>query len=251
MAQQFKVNLPIGYSDQDGHLHREATLRKMRGYDEELLYDENLNAGQLVTQLLASCIQRLGDIEVLDADIISELYTADRNYLLLELRRITLGNSLSSAHQCPQCGQSVTVVDDLSELEVTRLKRNHHLREITLTLEDGYEDRKGEVHRQMVLGLPKGWDEEFVAPMVRRNPLKAQDVLLLRCIKQFGSLSKEVLESYGVKILRELTIGDRQQIQHALSDGVPGVNFQRSLQCNTCGNRFEGMMDISGFFVLG
>jgi len=248
---EFEARLPIGYTDEGGQLQRHAVLRKMRGYDEDLLYNEELNAGRLVTELLASCVLRLGNIDSPGVEILSRLYTADRNFLLLELRRITLGNSLLATYLCPQCGQQVTRMEDLRELEVKRLADNEAPPEIHLTLEDGYQDRKGETHRELTLGMPLGEDEEFVAPMVRRDPHKAQDALLLRCIHTFGSLTKNKLEAFGVKILRELPLGDRQRIRNAMNGQLPGVNFQRHVHCEPCGNDFTGTMDVSGFFALG
>jgi len=83
-----------------------------------------------------------------------------------------------------------------------------------------------------------------------KDPLRLQDVLLLQCIKRFGTLPKAALEGYGIKILRDLTLGDRQRLQKALSQESPGVNFQRAIHCGHCGTTFKGVMDVSGFFVL-
>ena len=81
--------------------------------------------------------------------------------------------------------------------------------------------------------------------------MKAQDALLLRCIARFGELSRATLEAYGVKILRDLTMGDRQRIQAALGQNAPGVNFQRTIDCGSCGSRFQGVLDVSNFFAPG
>jgi hypothetical protein len=247
---EFEVLLPIGYTDEDGQVQRRAVLCKMRGHEEALLYDSNLTAGRLVTELIASCLLRLGDLEMVDAELVSQLYTADRNYLLLELRRITLGDRLPAFYQCPRCGGEVAVIEDLSQLEVRRLDEGQPLADITMELEDGYLDRDGKLHTELVLTLPRGVDEEFVSPMVAKDPLKAQDALILRCIKGFGTLPKAALEAYGVKILRDLTLGDRQRLQQALNGQLPGVNFQHPISCGQCGATFEGVLDVSNFFSL-
>ena len=247
---EFEVRLPIGYTDEGGTVHRRASLRKMRGHEELMLYDTALNSGQLVTQLLQSCLIRLGDLSPVDAKVVSQLYTADRNYLLLELRRITLGNRLEASYACPHCGAEVFVAEDLNQVEVRRLENGQALEDITMTLDDGYVDRQGQHHTDLVLTLPRGHDEEFVSPMVEKDPFKAQDALILRCIKRFGTLPKAALEAYGIKILRDLTMGDRQLLHKALDGYSPGVNFQRSLHCGSCGATFKGVMDVSNFFVL-
>jgi hypothetical protein len=250
VQRQFEVHLPIGYRDDTGRIHRRAALQKMRGHEEALLYDATLNPGQLVTELLRSCLVRLGELTEVSASVVSQLYTADRNYLLLELRRITLGDRLSATYRCPRCGADVMVTEDLSQVAVRRLDEGQALADIDLQLEDGYVDRQGTLHRELTLTLPRGCDEEFVAPMAAQDLMKAQDALILRCIKRFGTLPKAALEAYGVKILRDLTLGDRQRLHQALNGQMPGVDFSRSLQCGKCATPFKGIMDVSSFFVL-
>ena len=247
---EFEVQLPIGYIDESGRSHRQAVIRKMRGHEEALFYDPSLTASQLVTELIRCCLIRLGEVTAVSSDLVAHLYTADRNYLLLELRRITLGDSLAASYSCPRCGSAVPVEENLSEIEVRRLDESHRLSDITLEMEDGYMDREGTRHTELVLTLPRGVDEAFVAPMVQKDPLRAQDALLLRCIKRFGTLPKATLEAYGVKILRDLTMGDRLELHRALNGTLPGVNFQRLINCGTCGTTFKGVLDISNFFVL-
>ncbi len=247
---EYKVTLPIGFKDETGRVHRQATIRKMRGHEEALLYDASYNAGQLVTELIRNCLVQLGDLESIEDATVSQLYTADRNYLLLELRRITLGDKLHAVYICPRCGNNVSVMEDLGQLEVRRLDESQTLDEIALKLEDGYVDREGTRHVDMVLTLPRGVDEEFLGSMAEKDPLKVQDAFLLRCITSFGTLKKAALEAYGVKMLRELTLGDRQRLKGALNGQLPGVDFQRSIQCNECGLAFKEVLDVSSFFAL-
>lgn len=247
---EFEVILPIGYTDAHGVVHRRAVLRKMRGYEETLLYDPSLTAGQLVTELLRSCLVRLGDMPTVEAETVTQLYSADRNYLLLELRRVTLGNTLQTWYSCPRCGGRIGMTEDLSQVEVRRLAEDQTMDDLVLNLEDGYVDRHGTHHTQLQLTLPRGADEEFVSPLIETDPVRAQDALVLRCIKSFGTLPKAALEAYGVKILRELTLGDRQRLQKAFNGQTPGVNFQRTIGCPECGTTFQGAMDLSHFFVL-
>jgi hypothetical protein len=248
---EFKVLLPIGHTDAAGQVHRQATIRKMRGHEEALLYDPSLSAAQLVSGLIRGCLVQLGDLKTIDADLVSQLYTADRNYLLLEIRRVTLGDRLQASYLCPSCGSNVTVVEDLSQLEVRRLEEGQTLADIALDLEDGYVDREGAVHTELTLTLPRGIDEEFVAPMAEKDAMKAQDALVLRCIRRFGTLSKAALEAYGVKILRDLTLGDRRTIDRALNGGAPGVELARQIACPRCGRSFTTLLDMTHFFGLG
>lgn len=248
---EFEVQLPIGFTDPAGKVQRQAILRKMRGHEEALLYDTGLVAGRLVTELLKNCLVRLGETTPVPVEAVQQLYSADRNYLLLELRRITLGDLMQATYTCPHCNHAVHLQENLSELKVRWLEPDQTLEDIQLELEDGYTDRQGTRHTQITLTLPTGVDEEFVTPMVARDPLKAQDALVLKCIKHFGTLRRQSLEAYGVKILRDLTLGDRIRLQACFNGNTPGVNFMRQVVCDACGAVFDGVLDIASFFVSG
>jgi hypothetical protein len=246
-----EVVLPVGHADPSGKVHRRAAIRKMRGHEEALLYDTSLSAGRLVTELLRGCLLRLGETTDITSNMVSRLYSADRNYLLIELRRFTLGDALPCSYLCPGCGADVAIVEDLGRLEVRRLEEGATPQGLVLDLEDGYQDRDGVQHTTLRLRLPRGDDEELVSETAEKDPLRARDALILRCIESFGALPRAALEAYGIKILRELTLGDRRRIYRALDTGAPGVDLKRSVRCPGCGARFEALLEASHFFALG
>ena len=247
--QEFEITLPIGYKDENHAVHRRATIRKMNGHDEALLEDPNLNSGQLVTGLIKNCLVKLGDLESIQIGIVSQLYTADRNFILLELRKITFGNTMSTSYQCPRCNYAVSVLEDLDKLGVKSMHDGEILQPIDLTLEDGYIDRKGSRHSEIEVTLPNGEDEEFISQYLEDDPLNAEEIMMLRCIQKFGDLPKAEIEAYGQKILRDLTLGDRRKLQKAFISNTPGVDFQRNIQCDSCGAQFSGILDVSNFFL--
>src|SRR5437762_4619967 len=166
---EFEFTLPVGHVDPDGRLSKTVLLRKMTGHEEALLGDRKLrqNAGRLVTELLASCVKQIGDIRSVSAQLIGELCSPDRNFLLLELRKITFGNELEANYLCPACGETTHISQDLDELPVRKLNGEGPHLSITVDLADGYEDRAGEIYNQMVFRLPTGADEHRVAGISR------------------------------------------------------------------------------------
>src|SRR5262249_22101386 len=88
-----EFELPIGYTDEQGVVHRKVVLRKMTGKEEAILADRRnqRNGGKLVTELLHSCLVRLGDLPKNGTATVERMYSADRNFLLLKLRSITFG----------------------------------------------------------------------------------------------------------------------------------------------------------------
>src|SRR5437016_14407777 len=107
-----ELSLPIGYTDEHGQLHRTVVLRKMTGKEEAILADRRnqRNGGKLVTELLSSCLVRLGDMPKNGTAVVEGMYSADRNYLLLKLRTITFGSELQARYTCPTCNESFQVI---------------------------------------------------------------------------------------------------------------------------------------------
>jgi hypothetical protein len=248
---EYAISLPIGYTDAARRVHDRALVRKIRGHEEALLYDSSLSSSRLVTELIKGCLLRLGDVTEVSSNLVAQLYSADRNHLVVELRRITLGDTMRASYVCPGCSAETTVTEDLAKMAVRRLQQGVDPENITVTLEDGYQDRDGVVHTEVRLRLPRGADEEFVARVSEKDPLRARDVLILRCIQAFGSVPRAALESFGIKILRDLTLGDRRRLYAAIESEAPGVDFRRPVRCAHCGVAFEAMLEASGFFVPG
>src|SRR4051794_8347656 len=111
-GRQNEVVLPVGYVGEGGRVIKSAAIRKMSGHDEALLYDTTLLPARLVTELIRGCLTRLGGVDTITSEMVAGLYSADRTYLLVEIRRFTLGDRVESAHTCPGCRGEVTVVDD-------------------------------------------------------------------------------------------------------------------------------------------
>jgi hypothetical protein len=245
-----EVALPVGVADETGAWRRRATIRKMSGHEEALLCDASLSAGRLVTQLIAGCLLRLDDAAAVTPALVSRMYSADRNFLLLEIRRFTFGDAMACGYRCPACGEQVPALEDLARMPVRRCDGDAPPQAAALVLEDGYRDRDGVLHKDMRIRLPRGDDEEFVSETAERDPLRARDALILRCIESFGTLPRAALEAYGVRILRDLAIGDRNAIYRALDAEAPGIDLRRRLDCPGCGARFETAVDATNFFLL-
>ncbi len=250
-AREYEVELPVGYADDDGRLHRSALLKKMTGHEEALLADRKLrkNGGKLVTELLARCLRRLGDLEPVSTAVTASLTSPDRNFLLLELRRITFGDELEARYTCPACQTSVDRRESLDEMPVRRANGGG-APDITVELEDGYEDGQGHVYTTMVFRLPTGRDEERIAPEMKDNASKGVNALLARCLKGVGDMPDAKREALGTRLIADLTMADRMRIERAMRTEMPGVDFRRSIECEECGHRFDVSLDLTSFFSI-
>jgi hypothetical protein len=251
-GREFHFRLPIGYADAEGTLQRDVVLRKMTGKEEAILADRRnqRNGGKLVTELLYSCMVRLGDQPPRSQATVSNMFSADRNFLLLKLRGITFGTELEASYSCPACGDAMHLVEDLDDLPVHSLPDGETLEDVSVELQDGYIDREGQLHTALRLRLPLGADEEAVAPQMRQNASEGKNALLSRCLRSLGDVAQHRLEAMGPRILADLTLTDRRLIDRALNETAPGIDLVRQLECAHCGHSFKSTLDLSHFLAL-
>ncbi len=248
----FEVTLPIGVTDPEGTTHRRVVLRKMTGREEAILADRKFqrNGGKLVTELIHSCMESLGDAPKNGKGPILAMTSVDRNFLLLKLRSITFGADLEATYTCPTCGHVTRVTEDLDDLPVRSAPDGEDDLEVAVELEDGYVDRDGQVHTALRLRLPSGADEEAVASQMRENASSGKNALLGRCIVSLGDLPRPRIEAMGSRILADLTMTDRRLIDRAMAEATPGVDLTRRIECGECGNEFSTSLDLSNFLAL-
>jgi hypothetical protein len=111
---QFDFELPRGYLDAHGVLHKTGTMRLATARDELLpLHDDRVreNPAYLTVVLLARVITRLGTIEGEDVRpiVIENLFASDLAFLQDLYRRINTEGHSKAAVTCPACKERFTV----------------------------------------------------------------------------------------------------------------------------------------------
>src|SRR5689334_15173628 len=99
---------------------RTAVVRPLTGYEEEwLAMNRGAASATCTSHLLDACIVRMDAEDALD-DVAGRLLIGDRDYLMLELRRLTLGNRILAVVNCPSCGSKMDVDFDASAIPIER-----------------------------------------------------------------------------------------------------------------------------------
>ncbi|WP_139999749.1 MULTISPECIES: phage tail assembly protein [Paenibacillus] len=118
---EYEFELPRGYVDENGNLHRRGTMRLATAADEILpMRDQRVqqNPGYLTIILLARVITKLGDLRAVDTKTIEKLFTADLAFLQNLYREINETEKLSVKAICPKCEHEHEVdISFLSEME--------------------------------------------------------------------------------------------------------------------------------------
>ena len=108
----FDFELPRGYVDDDGVVHRRGTMRLATARDELLpLSDMRVkeNPAYLSIVLLARVVTRLGNLPVVHGDIVEHLFASDLAFLQDLYRRVNQEGHTRANVQCPSCNATFAV----------------------------------------------------------------------------------------------------------------------------------------------
>lgn len=109
--------LPYGLW-RNGHIHREFTLRPIRGADEMALADTESDAPavEAASLLLDRCITKTGD-GCHEQGLAGALTIGDREVLLRRLYALSFGKRVVATFVCPDCRETIALDLDVTEFE--------------------------------------------------------------------------------------------------------------------------------------
>lgn len=105
---EFNFELPKGYQDEHGKLHKKGIMRLATAADEILpLKDPRVhqNPSYLQIILLSRVITKLGDLQIIDTSVIESLFSSDFAFLIEFYQRINQGDVIIDTI-CPKCGHN-------------------------------------------------------------------------------------------------------------------------------------------------
>lgn len=103
---EFDFELPMGYVDKDGNLHKKGTMRLATAMDEiTILNDMRVqnNEVYVVIVLLARVITGLGSLTDVNTNVIENLFAADLTYMQEFYRQINEEGNTQREYVCPHC----------------------------------------------------------------------------------------------------------------------------------------------------
>jgi phosphoketolase len=106
MQTEFLFELPRGYVDGEGRVHRQGVMRLATAMDEIApLRDMRVRANEayLSILVLSRVVTRLGDVQQVTTQVIENLFAADMAYLQDFYRRINETDANTIEVVCPNC----------------------------------------------------------------------------------------------------------------------------------------------------
>ena len=218
------VCLPGGMAEEDQWV-REAELRALTGREEDWLVRHPATPSALsVTQLLSGCLLRLGGHAV-TRDGVRQLLVGDRDFLVLTLRQLTMGENFHVVVSCPTCNKKIDVTFSTTNVPIEKPGTMQAIYELCIAPGSPRE-------RTVRFRLPTGADQEAVLG----SPMEtAVEVLLDRCVIDDGGLP--------------LNEGERVLLGDAIERHAPKVELELALKCPECEQEFVYPFDITAFFL--
>lgn len=211
--------LPGGLTLDEGRCLTRAVLRPLLGREEEwLAHAAHAPSAVRVTRLLSSCLISL-DGEPVTTGLVRKLLVGDRDYLMLQLRRLSVGDEVNAVLTCPACSAAMDVSFQASE--VLEEWRSQKAWSHTIAAGD----------REIRFRLPTGGDQE---DLLGRNPEEAAEELLDRCILDEGG--------------RPLSSEERTAVVDEMERLAPRVELELDLACPECSHSFVAPFDTTTFF---
>jgi len=203
---------------------RDARLRALTGAEEEFLADEGavLPPVERTTALLARCVERLGGADV-SAESIEALALGDREALLLQLRRLTFGDTLAAVVSCPVpgCGERLDVELSVADLLVEPYENDDEW--------SGAEVPAGETAGAILIRAATGADQAAAARLAPDMGAAAR-TLVERCIQ--GTEVDDVVA---------------RALPGLLAERDPQAEVVLSLSCPACQTPFRVLFDTAEY----
>lgn len=240
-----RLVLPGGLLAPSGTRHQVVWVRELNGRDEELLSDRRQRGGAgRVAELLARAIQRVEGLDrPVDRDLAADLLIGDRDYLLLRLRQMTIGDDVHQVMRCPApaCGQKVDVEFCIAEIPVRRAESLQREYEVRLSRPAWPGDDRSDC---AALRLPTGRDQEAIADLADENPAAANSRLFARLLTRLGRAARPDEEA-----VRALPMKLRRELADFLRRTVPGPDLRIEARCPHCGADMTYPFDLEDFFL--
>jgi hypothetical protein len=230
-----EVSLPGGFILPNGEIVKKAEVRELNGADEEAISKAGSTAKSL-NVLLQRGLVKLGDNEVSKEDLDS-LLSADRDAILLSIRKVTFGKIASFVIRCTTCSEEQTAEIDLEEDVPVK------------TLSDPIADRVWEVDTKkgvIRVALPNGITQKRLMDNLDKTSAEINTMLLAGCI-----VSVNGAPSIGAQTALSLGLADRTKIVDQILERNPGPRLGEVKKvCKACGEDIKLPLSLVDLFRI-
>jgi hypothetical protein len=219
-----------------GQANRKLGLRAVSAEDELFLVESSgMPPARRANALLARCISPLEAGELAHLTLVRSLVAGDREAILLQLRRLTLGDNFSGTFRCPgpACAEPLELELKVSDLLLPPCP--HPAPRYARTI--AHEGATFEVRFR----LPTAGDQEDVAEVARVDVRAAARVVLERCVEAFCAGQPIAPAELPPPVLEQVTAAMEELDSQAI--------LEFDLTCPACAGSFSAQFDAGDFLL--
>ena len=211
-------------------------LRELSGFEEEFVdrHRDVANVARLCNQVLARCLVAPGADHRQALEWVGSLLVAERDRMLLELRRKSLGERVMCEVRCPQC-------DSLNEVDFALSAIDADFEVIDAPVEVSLAQGLA-----AQLRLPTAADQEALFDEDGVTTEAEQRTWLLSRV--LTSLGDEV-GPFAPDVVRGLSIRARHALEDAIEEALPDFELAMGVTCVECGCEFSSPFELASFFL--
>jgi hypothetical protein len=233
------VDLPCGYIDDRGVVHRDLVVVEMTGHEEDLLAAKGPVLPRL-NQIIANCARRIGTIEdrVTLGQAVSQLTAADRMVAFLAIRRVSLGDFYDVKVQCPNpdCREEMRYALNLADVEIHAME-DPLQRVFTHTLKSG---------KVVQWHIMSSTDEEWLTTKTKKAK---EDVLTLGLLARVDELDgvaiqRDKNQRDAMARMKALPTRDRNEIRSLFEKYEGHVDTNVDFSCPSCQHEWKAELNL-------
>lgn len=221
-----RVAIPHGVP-RDGAFVRELRLRAVAGEDHAFLLD---TAGSMTPDERANAVLERCLDEERPAALVASLVAGDREALLLQVRRLTLGEMLDCVLRCADCDEPMELELRVGDLLADAYEEPRSIYEVTIEATDPPVIAR--------FRLPTVLDLREATRSGNADPYATVEQLLARC----------VIDVDGPAI-DDASVDMRAAIAAAMAERDPQAEIELDLTCPSCSTAFSIVFDTASFLL--
>jgi hypothetical protein len=246
-----EYEVPCGYVDPQGKVHKKVRLRELTGAEEDMMDDDSVPSPQRMTDVLAACTEQIGDIEdkaqikAIIGDSLQAglpLTSSDRIAMMIFLRRCSVGDTYHFERRCPRCGH---------------VNQNKSLDLRALEIKQVPEDRVPK--RRVQVTLPRSGKKAVVRVLTAKHESKLTDLRPDQKDLRSAAIAAR-LESVAehtfmhptetIQAVKALPLDDRNYLRKVYNLVEADVDTMCEVQCNSkiCNAEFRFALDLGQTF---
>mgnify|MGYP001809905678 CR=1 FL=1 len=240
---EISVELPIGIFNGENR-YRRCVIRPMTGGTQKKLASKQVrsDAVKLLNTLLMDCVVSIDGFPRVTNGVISDLFIGDRDFLALEIRKISRGDKLTTVITCPHCNEKLTMTSDLSaDIKINQLDG------LEYTVIDGvpqFTIADPDSDFNAVFTFPNGVDQANAMRYIMKNPVEGTYALMYNCLISWNGKDPKDLT---LAIFDELPIQQADFVLDEFQRMLPGPDFEIPAECPMCGGDLRLSLASSDF----